>query len=130
MWIGNKVYFRSDRNGEFNLFSFDPATTAVEQHTHYTDFPIVGSSHGDGKIVFEQAGTIHSYDVATGRTADLTIGVATDLQELRPRYVKGADYIRSADISPSGSRAVFEFRGEIITVPAEKGDPRNLTLTT
>ncbi len=130
MWIGTRVYFRSDRNGELNLFSFDPATKAVEQHTHYTDFPIVGSSHGNGKIVFEQAGTIHSYDVATGRTADLTIGVATDLQELRPRFVKGADYIRSADLSPSGSRAVFEFRGEIVTVPAEKGDPRNLTLTT
>jgi len=130
MWIGAKVYFRSDRNGEFNLFSFDPATRVVEQHTRYSGFPIVGASHGNGKIVFEQAATIHSYDVATGRTADLKIGVATDLQELRPRYVKGADYIRSADLSPSGSRAVFEFRGEIITAPAEKGDPRNLTLTT
>ena len=130
MWIGDKVYFRSDRNGEFNLFSFDPATGAVEQHTRYTDFPIVAASHGNGKIVFEQAGTIHSYDPATGSTADLKIGVAADLQELRPRYVKGADYIRSAALSPSGSRAVFEFRGEIITVPAEKGDPRNLTLTT
>jgi len=129
MWIGDKVYFRSDRNGEFNLFSFDPATGAVEQHTRYIDFPIVGASHGGGQIVFEQASTIHSYDLATGRTADLKIGVATDLQELRPRYVKGADYIRSANVSPSGSRAVFGFRGEIITVPAEKGDPRNLTLT-
>ena len=28
-----------------------------------------------------------------------------------------------------GARAVFEFRGEIVTVPASKGDPHNLTET-
>jgi tricorn protease len=129
MWIGDKVYFRSDRNGEFNLFCYDPATKAVEQLTQFTEFPIVEASYGDGRIVFERAGTLHTYDVASGTIADLNIGVATDLQELRPRYVKGGDHIRSADVSPSGSRAVFGFRGEIITVPAEKGDPRNLTMT-
>ena len=53
--------------------------------------------------------------------------MATDLVETRPRFVKGAKYIRNAAVSPSGARAVFEFRGEIVTVPAEKGDPRNLT---
>ena len=53
--------------------------------------------------------------------------MASDLVEARPRYVKGAKYIRNAAVSPSGARAVFEFRGEIVTVPAEKGDPRNLT---
>jgi len=129
MWIGDRIFFISDRNGEFNLFSFDPANQNIAQHTQYSDFPILAASHGDGTIVFEQAGTIHTYDVTIGAVADLKIGVAADLQELRARYVKGADYIRSADISPSGSRAVFEFRGEIITVPAKKGDPRNLTLT-
>ncbi len=130
MWIGDRIFFISDRNGEFNLFSFEPASEAVEQHTRYTDFPIVSASHGNGTIIFEQAGTLHTYDVGTGEITDLEIGIAADLQELRPRYVKGSEYIRSADISPSGSRAVFEFRGEIITVPAEKGDPRNLTQTT
>jgi len=60
----------------------------------------------------------------------LTIGVATDLLEVRPRYVEGSRYIRNSSISPTGARAVFEFRGEIITVPAEKGDPRNITNTT
>src|SRR5262249_37820666 len=57
------------------------------------------------------------------------IGVATDLVEGRPRFVKGPKYIRNASVSPSGARAAFEFRGEIVTVPAEKGDPRNLTNT-
>ncbi|MCJ7753833.1 MAG: hypothetical protein MUP13_04665, partial [Thermoanaerobaculales bacterium] len=129
MWIGNRVYFISDRNGEFNLFTFDPASGAIEQLTRYTDFPIVSASYGDGLIVFERAATLSTFDVETGAVEDLQIGIATDLQELRPRYVKGADIVRSADISPSGSRAVFDIRGEIVTLPAEKGDPRNLTLT-
>src|SRR6185437_13803782 len=59
----------------------------------------------------------------------LTIGIAADLLELRPRFVKGPNYIRSADISPSGSRVVFDFRGDIVTVPAEKGDYHNITQT-
>ncbi len=130
MWIGDAVYFLSDRNGEFNLFSFDPSSKAVEQLTRYADFPIVDASHGDGTIIFEQAGTLHTYEVATGQIGDLKIGVAADLQELRPRYVKGTDYVRNANISPSGSRAVFEVRGEIITVPAavspEHPDPVHL----
>ena len=129
MWIDDTVYFLSDRNGEFNLFSYDTGDGAVEQLTSYTDFPIIDASYGGGTIVFEQAGTIHTFDVAMRGTTDLKIGVATDLQELRPRYADGSDFIRSADISPSGSRAVFGVRGEIVTVPAEKGDPRNLTLS-
>src|SRR5207245_3977112 len=53
----------------------------------------------------------------------------TALAELRSHFVKGAKHIRNASVSPSGARAAFEFRGEIVTVPAEKGDPRNLTNT-
>ena len=59
----------------------------------------------------------------------MKIGIAADLLELRPRFVKGTKYIRSAGLSPSGQRAVFDFRGDIVTVPAEKGDPRNVTQT-
>ncbi len=129
MWVGDTVHFRSDRNGEFNLFAFDTGSKEIVQLTRYTDFPIVGASAGNGTIVFEQAGTIHTYDIASGEINDLAIGVAADLKELRPRYVNGSDSLRSASVSPSGSRAVFEMRGEIVTAPAKKGDPRNLTQT-
>ncbi len=127
MWIGGTVYFLSDRNGEFNLFSYDPAGKTVTQLTRHADFPILSASAGDGRIIYEQAGSIHIYDLASARSQRLVVGVAADLPELRPRYVKGDRYIRDASVSPSGSRAVFEFRGEIVTVPGEKGDPRNLT---
>jgi len=130
MWIGKKIYFRSDRNGEFNLFSFDPKSKEIKQLTSYTDFPVLSASTGGGKIIYELAGHLHIYNPSRARSMKLTVGVAADLLEVRPRYVKGFRYIRSASISPSGARAVLGFRGEIITVPAEKGDPRNLTKTT
>ncbi len=129
MWAGDAVYFRSDRNGEFNLFSYDLKSKAVKQLTSYRDFPVLSASAGDGKIIYEQAGHLHVLDLKKGQTRKLTISVVADLPETRPRYVKGSKYIRNASLSPTGARAVFEFRGEIITVPAEKGDPRNLTNT-
>ncbi len=130
MWTGDKIYFRSDRNGEFNLFLFDLKSKEIKQLTSHTDFPVLSASSGGGKIIYEQAGHLHIYDPAQKRRTKLTVGVAADLIEVRPRYVKGFRYIRNANISPSGARAVLGFRGEIVTVPAEKGDPRNLTNTT
>ena len=129
MWVGSKVYFRSDRNGEFNLFSYDPATKEVKQLTSFKDYPVLSASAGAGRIVFEQAGVIHLYDVAKGQEKRLAIGVSTDLPELRARYAKGSQWIRGTAVSPTGARALFEFRGDVVTVPAEKGDPRNITGT-
>jgi tricorn protease len=129
MWVGRTVYFRSDRNGEFNLFSFDPASKEVRQLTQFKDFPVLSASAGAGRIVFEQAGSLHLYDIAQGRSRRLAIGIATDLPELRERFAKGSQWVRGGSVSPTGARAVIGFRGEIVTVPAEKGDPRNLTQT-
>ncbi|MEJ0056417.1 MAG: hypothetical protein WDN75_12655 [Bacteroidota bacterium] len=130
MWMGSKIYFRSDRNGEFNLYSFDVATKEIKQLTTFTDFPVMNMSTGSGKIIFEQAGYLHLFDPASSSSKKLTVGIAADLQELRPRFVKGGNYIRTSNISATGSRVVVDFRGDIITVPAEKGDPRNITMTT
>jgi tricorn protease len=129
MWVGSKVYFRSDRNGEFNLFSYDPATKQVKQLTSYKDYPVLNASAGAGRIVFEQAGVLHLYEVEKGQERRLAIGVATDLPELRARYARGPQWVRGTAVSPTGARALFEFRGEVVTVPAEKGDPRNITGT-
>ncbi|HXM36922.1 MAG TPA: hypothetical protein VN920_17125, partial [Pyrinomonadaceae bacterium] len=130
MWLGDTIYFRSDRNGEFNLFSYNLKSKAIKQLTDHKDFPVLSASAGDGKIIYEQAGYLHTFDPKSGRSTKVTIGVAADLVETRPRFVKGARYIRNASLSPTAARAAFEFRGEIVTVPAEKGDMRNLTNTT
>lgn len=130
MWAGGKIFFISDRNGEFNLFSYDQLSKEVTQQTTFNDFPILKASAENGKIIFEQEGYLHIYDIDSHNQKKLTVPVAADLLELRPRFVQGTNYIRSADISPTGSRVVFDYRGDIITLPAEKGDPRNITQTT
>ncbi len=128
-WIGGVVYFRSDRHGEFNLYSYDSRSREVKQLTHHEDFPVLNLAAGGGKVVYEQAGHLHLFDPATKAAQKITIGVPSDLRETRARFVKGANWIRNASLSPSGARALVEFRGEILTVPAEKGDARNLTNT-
>ncbi|HSC29206.1 MAG TPA: PDZ domain-containing protein [Vicinamibacterales bacterium] len=130
MWIGGSLYFRSDRDGEFNLYSYDGRSGQVKELTKHRDFPVLNASAGGGKVVYEQAGYLHLFDPASNASRKLTIGVPADLRETRPRFAKGARWIRGAAISPTGARAVFEFRGEIVTVPAEKGDARNLTGST
>ena len=129
MWIGARLFFRSDRDGEFNLYAFDRATKAVTRLTSYADLPVLTASAGGGRIAYEQAGYVHLLDTATGASKRLKLSVAADLVELRPRWAKGAKWIRSASLSPSGARVALEFRGEIVTLPREKGDDRNLTQT-
>ena len=129
MWMGNEIYFLSDRNGEFNLFSYSIDVKTVKQLTNFKDFPVINLSTGNGKLIIEQAGYLHLYNVAAATTQQLKIGIAADLLELRSRFVKGSKYIRTGDISPTGSRVVFDFRGDIMTVPADKGDTRNITNT-
>ncbi len=129
MWVGSELYFRSDRDGEFNLYAYGGPSRGVVRRTAHEDFPILNAGAGAGRIVYEQAGWLHVFDpTASASVGDrLRVGVPSDLIERRTRWVSGARYVRSADISPSGSRAVMEFRGEIVTVPAEKGNARNLT---
>ncbi len=129
IWVGNTIFFRSDRNGEFNLYSYNTSTKKVDPLTSFKDFPVLNASAISGTIVFEQAGYLHTFTPGESTSKKLKIGIAADLLELRPRFVKGDQYIRSGDISATGQRAVFDFRGDIITIPAEKGDPRNLTQT-
>lgn len=130
MWLGDTLYFRSDRDGEFNLYSYDRRSKQVKQLTRHIDFPVLNAAAGGGHIVYEQAGYLHLYDPSRGEAKKLTFAVPTDLRETRQRYVRGNKWIRSATLSPSGARAAFDFRGDIVTVPAEKGDVRNLTMTT
>ena len=129
MWIGDYVYFLSDRNGEFNLFSYDTRSREISQLTRFTDFPINSAGYGGGRIVFEQAGFIHLFDLPSKTSKQIHITVPADLSNIRPRYVSAVKNIHYSNLSPSGARAVFEARGDIISVPGEKGDPKNLTGT-
>ena len=131
MWIGGKLYFASDRNGEFNLHAFDPATGEVRQLTSYDDFPVTDANAGDGKIIFDQGGHLRVFDPATSNTQTLRVAVASDLRETRARRVSNVDYVRNVSPAPDLETVALEYRGEIVTVPAKKGAPiRNITQST
>ena len=127
MWVGETIYFLSDRNGAVNLFSYDGRTRQVAQLTRHDDFDIMSAAAGPDAIVYEQAGYIHLVDTATGKAQRLSIEVTADFPWARPQLEKVAPMIRSAVLSPTGVRAAFEARGDILTLPAEKGNARNLT---
>jgi len=128
MWVGNKVYFLSDRKGPFSLYAYDVKTKQVESLLPETA-DIKSASAGPGAIVFEQFGSIGLYDLATSKATPVNITVPADLPNARRHFKKVEDEIAAANLSPSGARAVFEAHGEILTAPAEKGDVRNLTNT-
>ncbi|HEY7232908.1 MAG TPA: PDZ domain-containing protein [Gemmatimonadaceae bacterium] len=130
MWIGNTVYFVSDRNFTANLFAYHLDTKKTEQLTHHDDFDIQNASAGPDAIVYEQAGYVHLFDVKTGQTRRLDIEVKGDLPWARPEMKHVANMIRGASLSPTGVRAAFEARGDVFTVPATLGDYRDLTRTT
>jgi tricorn protease len=127
MWIGDKVFFLSDRNGPVRLFSYDTRTRQVEQVVQNGGPDFKSASAGPGAIVYEQFGSLHLFDLSTRKTTRVEVRIVGDLPDVRPHFINVAKRLRSADISPNGARAIFEARGEIVTVPAEKGGPRNLT---
>jgi tricorn protease len=129
MWIGQTIYFLSDREGPVTLFAYDTRTKRVSRVIENHGFDLKSASAGPGAIVYEQFGSLHLYDLATGRTRSLVVRIAADLLAVRPRRERVGDRIVRGRLSPSGVRAVFEARGELLTVPAEKGDVRNLTNT-
>jgi len=129
MWVGDKVYFLSDREGPVTLFSFDVKTKEVTRAINNDGLDLKSASVGPGAIVYEQFGSLNLYDLATGKTSPLSVSIAGDLIEVRDKFVNVGDSLESPSLSPSGARAAFEARGEIITVPEEKGDARNITAT-
>jgi len=130
VWFGDTVYFLSDRNGPVSLFAYDTNTKTVKQSLENKGLDFKSLSAGPDALVYEQFGGVYVYDVASGKSQKLKMTIAGDLPAMRAHYEKAGDKVSNAAISPSGVRAVFEVHGEILTVPTDKGDIRNLTRTT
>lgn len=127
VWLGETVYFLSDRDLAVNLHAWSPATKQVVQLTHFRDFDAKTLNAGGGALVYEQGGYIHLYDPAAKRDRQIAITVRGDLPWARPQWTDVSDAITNGSLSPTGARALFEARGEVFTVPVEKGNWRNLT---
>jgi len=128
IWLNNIVYYLSERDYANNVWSYNPANNESKQLTFHSDFDVKSIDAGGGQLVYEQGGYLHTLNPATAATKKLTINVRGDFHWARARWqdVKSNALI-NASLSPTGQRALFEYRGEIFTVPKEKGDWRNIT---
>ena len=129
VWLGSKVYFLSDREKIVNVFSYDVKSKKIEKLTNYTDYDVRSLNGQGGELTFEQAGRVHILDIASKKVNTLKISVSADPMFTRNKYVDLREDIRTFNISPTGQRALFESRGEIISVPKEKGDARNISIS-
>jgi len=129
MWVGRTIYFLSDRSGPFTLYSFDTNNRSVKQLLPNTGFDFKSASASGDEIVYEQLGSLHLYDTQSKQSIPVHVTISGDFPETRPQFKNVGSAIGWAGLSPSGVRAVFEARGDIFTVPAQKGDTRNLTAT-
>src|SRR5437660_4538149 len=130
MWgPDNHIYFISDRDGRMNLFSIDLASKQTQQLTTFKDLDIKFPSIGKDSILFEQAGYIWRYDLASGQATPVPIEIKEDLAIGRSALVDAAKHIESVNLAPDGERSITVARGDLFSVPAKHGTPRNLTKT-
>ncbi|HEY8460951.1 MAG TPA: S41 family peptidase [Blastocatellia bacterium] len=128
MWIGNTIYFNSDRDGHFNLYAYDVAKGSTTQLTTNKVWDVRWpSSDNQGRIVYELNGELQILDVKSKKITPLSIIVPDDGLNRRPGRVSASNLIFSFSLSPKGERALFAARGDVFTAPIEKGAPRNLT---
>lgn len=130
MWVGDRVYFCSDRTGTLNLWSWDPNTGKSFQETRSDRWDVRWPGAGgprDQRIVYEKGGELWWYDCATRSENAIPITVPDEGLARRPARVEAARHVEHWALGPGGRRAVFAARGEVLTVPLEHGDVRNLT---
>lgn len=128
MWLGDTIFFTSDRDGTFNIYAFDVATSRITPVTTSRTWDVRWpNSDNQSRIVYELNGELHLLDVKSRRSTPLPIDVPDDGLWKRPSRVPAAGQLEDASLSPKGERALFTARGDIFTAPIEKGPVRNLT---
>jgi len=129
VWINDRIYFTSDRDFTLNLFEYNTLTKTTRKVTNHNEYDVLWPSAGPQYVVYECGGFIYKFNPATVETGMVPIEVFGDFPATHPYYKNVSQDINWADISPTGKRALFEARGDIFTVPAEKGEILNLTQT-
>ncbi|MGI8919946.1 MAG: S41 family peptidase [Pyrinomonadaceae bacterium] len=128
IWMGNTIYFNSDRDGHFNLYAYDVPSGKTTQITNNKIWDVRWpSTDNQDRIIYELNGELQVLDTKSRRSSGLSITVPDDGLARRPSRVPATGQIESVGLSPKGERAVFSARGDIFSAPIEKGPTRNLT---
>ena len=130
MWHGDTIYYCSDRDSRTaNLWAYDVSKKTHRRVTQFDEYDVKWPSIGGDAIVFENGGYLWVMDLPSEKQTRLQVLVPDDKPEMRAELRNVAHWTADFDLSPSAKRAVLEARGDLFTVPAEKGDVRNLTQT-
>jgi tricorn protease len=130
MWHGRTIYYASDRGGRTtNLWAYDLDKKTHRQVTHFDDFDVKWPSIGSDGLVFEKGGALFVMDLPGEKVAAVKVLVPDDRPATRAEFRNVSQWITDYDLSPSAKRVVFAARGDLFTVPAEKGDVRTLVAT-
>ncbi len=129
MCVNGLIYFLSDRDRTMNLFVFDPESEDTRKLTQFSDYDIKFPNHDDHTIIFEQAGEIHCFDISKEETTKINIRIAEDFANSRASMKDASELIRDVSLAPDGNRVVLSGRGDIFTLPANKGVTKRLTET-
>lgn len=121
LWVEDRIYFVSDRDGVMNLYSVDTSGGDLRRHTHHADYDVRWPAYAAGRIAYECGGDIYLFDVGRDRYSKLDVIVPSDRVDLRPRYVEPAKHVTDFEISPEGRRVVFCSRGDVALVPTKEG---------
>ena len=129
MWIGDEIYFMSDRDNHMNIFVYNTQTGATQKVTDFTEYDVKFANCGGGKIVFENGGYLYVLDPATKRSEKITIYLNSENNFAREEQRKVGENLRGGSLAPDGSRLALSARGEVFDVPAKHGVTRNITHT-
>jgi tricorn protease len=129
MWVGNEIYFLSDRDRTMNVFVYNTQTKAVSKVTQFDEYDVKFPSSNGRLIVFENGGYLYKLDPATKKAEKVTVTLASDHVYARSEIKDGKNYVTSASLSPDGERLTVTARGEVFNLPADKGVTKNITRT-
>ena len=129
MWIGDDIYFISDRDMTMNLFVYHTTTGKTEKVTNYTDYDIKFPSSNGRLIVYEQGGYLYRFDPSTQKATRIPITLNGENSIARTERKAVADYLNAIDLTSDGKRIAVTARGEVFNVPAGKGVTYNITRT-
>jgi tricorn protease len=128
MWIGNTIFYTSDRDGHFNFYAYDVGSAKTTQVTTNKQWDVRWpSSDNESRIVYELNGELQVMDAKSRKSSPISITVPDDGLWKRPSRINVAQNLEDFSLSPKGERALFCARGDIFTLPIEKGPTRNLT---
>ncbi|MDR0394191.1 MAG: PDZ domain-containing protein [Tannerella sp.] len=129
MWVGDEIYYLSDRDRTMNVFVYNTRTGETSKVTNFTDYDVKFPSTNGRQIVFENAGYIYKLDPSTKKAEKVNITLTSDNIYARSETKNGGNYLSSATLSPDGKRVAVTARGEIFNLPAEQGVTKNMTRT-